>query len=135
LRKIDVFFYGLFMDESLLRSKGVSPVNIRPASLAGYQLRIGDRATLVTSQGGIVYGLAASLSHDELERLYSEPSLQAYKPEAVLVQLSDGDAFPALCFNLPEPLSEDERNAEYISKLRELAERLNFPEEYVQSIQ
>jgi len=28
-RRINVFFYGLFMDAELFRSKGVSPQNIR----------------------------------------------------------------------------------------------------------
>ena len=123
------------MDESLLRSKGVTHPDLRPAALNGYQLRIGNRATLIPVEGGIVYGLVASLSHDKVEQLYSEPSVQDYKPEAVLVHLSDGNRLPALCFNLPEPPSEEERNAEYAAKLRELARRLNFPDEYVQSIQ
>jgi len=135
MRKIDVFFYGLFMDEDLLRSKGVTPTNLRPASLYGYQLRIGKRATLVPEQSCQVFGLVASLTHNELERLYSEPSVQAYKAEAVLVHLSDGSVVPALCFNLPEPPSTGERNTEYVSKLRALARRLNFPEEYIVSIQ
>ena len=135
VRKIDVFFYGLFMDEDVLRSKGVISTNLHSASLKGYQLRIGDRATLVPSQSGLVFGLIASLSHDELERLYSEPSVYAYKPEAVLVHLSAGEVLPALCFNLPEPPSANERNAEYASKLRTLTRRLNFPEDYVASIQ
>jgi hypothetical protein len=135
LRKIDVFFYGLFMDEDLLRSKGVTPANIRSASLKGYQLRIGDRATLVPAQSGLVFGLVISLSHADLEQLYSEPSVQAYKPEAVLVQLLDGEKLPALCFNLIEPSSTHERNTEYAFKLRALAKRMNFPEEYVASIQ
>jgi hypothetical protein len=135
VRKIDVFFYGLFMDEDLLRAKGVTPENIRSASLTGYQLRIGDRATLLPAQSGHVFGLVASLSHAELEQLYSEPSVQAYKPEGIPVHLSDGGVLPALCFNLLEPPSTDERNAEYASKLRALARRLNFPEEYVASIQ
>jgi len=134
VRKIDVFFYGLFMDEGLLRAKGATPEHIRTASLEGYQLRIGDRATLVPAEAGLVFGLVIALSHASLEKLYSEPSLQAYKPEAVLIHLSNGDALPALCFNLPEPPSEDERNAEYAGKLRDLAKRLNFPQEYVQSI-
>ena len=134
MRNIDVFFYGLFMDESLLRSKGVADPNLRPATLTGYRLRIGNRATLIPMSGEIVYGLVASLSHDELERLYSEPGVQTYKPEAVLVHLPKGGGVPALCFNLPEPPSEEERNTEYAAKLRDLARQLNFPEEYVQSI-
>jgi hypothetical protein len=135
MRKIDVFFYGLFMDEELLRSKGVSPENLRSASVTGFQLRIGDRATLVPSASGRVHGLIASLSHAELEQLYAEPNVSAYRPEAVLAELSDGKVLAALCFNLPEPPSAAERNAEYASKLRSLAGRLNFPADYVASIQ
>src|SRR5688572_20765748 len=117
MRKIDVFFYGLFMDEDLLRSKGVTPTNLRSASLTGFQIRIGNRATLVPEQSGHVFGLVASLTHNELERLYSEPSVQAYKAEAVLVHLSDGSDVPALCFNLPDPPSTDEWNTGYASNL------------------
>ena len=135
MRKIVVFFYGLFMDEELLRSKGITPANLRPASVTGFELRIGNRATLVPSDSGRVFGVLASLSHAELERLYSESSVSAYRPEAVLVHLSTGEVLAALCFNLPEPPSIEERNIEYASRLRSLAERLNFPEEYVVSIQ
>jgi hypothetical protein len=135
VRKIDVFFYGLFMDEDLLRSKGVTPTNLRLGSVSGFQLLIGDRATLVPTQAGRVFGLIVSLTHTELERLYSEPGLRSYQPEPVLVHLLGGEALAALCFNLPEPPSADEHNAEYASRLRSLAARLNFPEEYIASIQ
>ena len=135
MRKIDVFFYGLFMDEDLLRSRGMTPVNLRPASVSGFQLRIGNRATLVRSPSGRGYGLVASLSHAELERLYAEPGVSAYRPEAVLANLPSGEVVAALCFNLPEPPAAGERNVDYASKLRSLAERLNFPAEYVASIQ
>lgn len=135
MRTIDVFFYGLFMDKGLLQSKGVMPTNLRLASVLGFQLRIGNRATLVPARSGRVFGLVASLSHTEVERLYSEPSVSAYRPEAVLVHLSNGEVLAALCFNLPKPPSADERNSDYATELRSLAERLNFPAEYVASIQ
>src|SRR5215475_12033456 len=135
MRKIDVFFYGLFMDEDLLQSKGVTPTNLRLASVSGFQLRIGDRATLVPDPSGRVFGLVASLSHVDVEQLYSESSVSAYRPEAVLVHLFNGEILAALCFNLPDPPSAEERNADYASKLRSLAERLDFPAEYVASIQ
>jgi hypothetical protein len=45
-RRIHVFFYGLFMDVDLLRSKGAQPENPRLASVSGFALRIGQRATL-----------------------------------------------------------------------------------------
>ena len=135
MRKIDVFFYGLFMDKDLLESKGLKPTNLRPGSVSGFQLRIGNRATLVPNQASHVFGLVASLSHQELERLYSEASVSTYRPEAVLVHLSDDEILPALCYNLPEPPSTEERNTDYAAKLRALAERLNFPADYVACIQ
>ena len=134
MRRIDVFFYGLFMDEDLLRAKGVMPIDISPAFVLGFQLRIGNRATLVPTQSGRVFGRIASLSHEELEQLYSEPGLQAYRPEAVLAQLLNGETRPALCFNLVDPPSPQERNPEYASELRSLAQRLDFPADYVASI-
>jgi hypothetical protein len=45
-RRIRVFFYGPFMDEELLRAKGVQPANPRQACVRGFALRIGERATL-----------------------------------------------------------------------------------------
>ena len=122
------------MDEDLLRAKGVTVPHLRPASVPGFQLRIGQRATLVPSKSGRVFGLIASLSHAELEKLYSEPSVQDYRPEAVLAHLADGETLAALCFNLVEPPSTDDRNPDYASRLRALAERLNFPADYVRSI-
>ena len=123
------------MDEDLLRTKGVKPINFRQASIPGFELRIGNRATLVPAQSSRVFGLIASLTHADLDLLYSDPSLQAYRPEAVLAHLANGETMPALCFNLVEPPSTAERNPEYASKLRALAERLGFPTEYLASIE
>ncbi len=58
-----------------------------------------------------------------------------YRPEAVIAQLMNGELLAALCFNLIEPPSANEHNPDYASKLRSLAERLQFPAEYVASIQ
>lgn len=35
-RRIDVFFYGLFMDKELLRKKGFAPTNERIALVHGF---------------------------------------------------------------------------------------------------
>lgn len=134
-RRADVFFYGLFMDETLLRSKGLEPQGGEQASVDGVALRIGERAALVPTPGGRVHRLVFSLTPPELERLYSEPSVQAYRPEAVLARLARGGAIAALCYNLPEPPSPGERNPEYASKLRALAQRIGLPAEYIASLQ
>ena len=133
-RRIDVFFYGLFMDDALLREKGLNPVNRRAAFVENFSLVIGARATLVPSAGRIAHGVLFSLTHAEVDALYGEASVNVYRPEAVSAQLEDGRVVPALCFNLPAPPSMAERNPQYASKLRELAARIGLPEDYVSSI-
>lgn len=133
-RRIDVFFYGLFMDAELLRAKGAQPVNVRSACVPGFALRIGQRATLLRSAEARAYGVVMELTHGEIEQLYSEASVRAYRPEAVIAELGDGSHVPAMCFNLLVPPSPEEANSEYAAKLRALAGRLGLPPEYVESI-
>ena len=133
-RRIDVFFYGLFMDEGLLREKGVNPCDRRLAELKNFQLVITHRATLVPSSGNVVHGIVFSLTHDEVDKLYADTSVSMYRPEAVLARLPDGNSVPCLCFNLPTVNPTGEHNADYATKLRALATQLKFPESYVQTI-
>ena len=134
-RRLDVFFYGLFMDQELLERKDVRFTDIRPAAVRGFKLRIGARAALVPTPAGEVHGLLMKLSHADIEKLYAEPSVRAYRPEPVLAVVHNGATVAALCFNLPEPPTPDERNAEYASTLRSLAQRVGLPSAYVASIQ
>jgi hypothetical protein len=133
-RLLDVFFYGLFMDQQLLSDKGAQATDVRLAAVPGFVLRLGARAALVPDSAGTVHGVVMKLSHLDLERLYSEPSLLAYRPEPVLATLHSGATVAALCFNLPEAPSPEERNAEYAAKLRALAQRIGLPGAYVASI-
>ncbi len=138
VRRIDVFFYGLFMDDGILREKGMNPGNRRMAFVENFSLVIGARATLVPCPSRTAHGVLFSLTHGEVDKLYSEASVSVYRPEAVSAQLADGSVIPALCFNLPvppSPLSIRERNPQYVSKLRELADRIGLPPSYVSSIQ
>lgn len=134
-RRVYTFFYGLFMDQDALRGKGYNPVDIRPAHVAGMTLRLGDRATLVPDPSGRVYGMLMALSHAELDRLYAEPSVAAYRPEPVLARLPDGAGVPALCFNLPvAPDDPHQSNQDYAAKLQAMARRLGLPEDYIAGI-
>lgn len=134
VRRIEVFFYGLFMADELLLEKGLSPKNKRLASVENFSLVIGDRASLAPAPGKKVYGVLFSLTHSEVDALYSEASVSLYRPEAVSAQLTDGSIVPALCFNLPVPPSMEESNAKYASKLRELAQRIGLPSSYVSTL-
>ena len=110
------------------------PSRKRPACVPGFALRIGQRATLLRIPDARVYGIVMELTHAEVEQLYSEASVRAYRPEAVLAELTDGSRVPALCFNLLVPPGPEEANSEYAAKLRELAHRLGLPSNYVESI-
>lgn len=133
-RRVDGFFYGLFMDAGVLRQSRVEPADPRRAYVDGFALRIGRRATLVPEDGARAYGMVFALTHDEFARLYEMPGLEDYRPEAVTARTLDGDSLPALCFNLrvaPEP---DEANADYAVRLRAVLAELGFPREYVESV-
>jgi hypothetical protein len=134
-RQIDSFFYGLFMDAQVLRQAGTKPSNLRRAYVADFELRIGQRATLVPSPGARAYGMLIALTHAELERLYSAPGLDLYRPEAVVAHLSEGAAIPALCYNLVQAPEPYERNPEYAKRLQSVLENLGFPVEYVESVE
>ena len=133
-RRIAIFFYGLFMDAEALRSKGVDPTNIRRATVRGFSIRIGQRAALVPDAAGQVCGIVMDLSHDDIDRLYAEPTVRVYRPEAVVCEIDEGIPVAALCFNLPVPPSARERNPDYASKLKELVRRLELPQEYINRI-
>jgi len=122
------------MDVELLRAKAANPTNARPASVPGFALRIGRRATLVRDSESTAHGIMMEVTQSEIEKLYSEASVSTYRPEAVLAQLADGSFVPALCFNLVVPPAADEANPEYAAKLRDLARRLKLPPGYVDRI-
>ena len=130
---MDVFFYGQFMDKSLLKSKGLNPTNPRVSRLDGYGLRIGERASLLQSEAERVYGIIMSLSNEELNVLYSEKSVSDYVPELVTVTTENKEQIDVTAYNLPAELVSG-RNKEYADSLAILAERIGLPSEYVDEI-
>ncbi len=133
-RRIDAFFYGLFMDESILRQSGVTPVNSRRAYVSDFALRIGNRATLVPSAGSKAFGMLTALTHSELVLLYNAAGLEHYRPEAVVAHTLHGSSVPALCYNLREAPGPGEGNAEYAERLKGVLGALGFPREYIESV-
>ena len=130
---VTVFFYGLFMDPSLLATKGVSPSKATVGCVDNYRLRIGRRATLVPSDGSRAYGVLMTLRADDVRALYSDDSVADYVAEPVSVVLPDGTVESAVCYNLPEHGLEG-ASSEYAKSLLMLAGRLGLPEEYLQEI-
>ncbi len=123
----DIFFYGLFMDESVLRAKGVEPRSPRKAVVRDYQLRIGQRAWLCRRPSSQAFGMVYSLTDSEIDSLYSEPGLEMYHPEFVVATYEDGSSSKVKTFNLSAATETDETNSEYAEKLRLVLDRLGFP--------
>ena len=121
------------MDADALRIKGLEPQHVQPVRVRGMRLRIGRRAALEESRDGITHGFLLELSHAEIERLYADPAVAVYRPEAVTAERADGSTVAALCYNLPSAPAADERNPEYAAKLRALATRLQLPADYIES--
>ncbi len=133
-RRIDGFFYGLFMDKTVLGQFKVKATNPRKAQVEGFELRIGNKATLVAKTGAKSYGMLYSLTHEDLNKLYHAPGLVSYKPEAIVVHTLSGEKTPALCYNLDKVPGPDEANEEYAKKLSKVLTQLEFPEDYIASI-
>ncbi|MEM7281920.1 MAG: gamma-glutamylcyclotransferase family protein [Pseudomonadota bacterium] len=129
-----VFFYGLFMDKDLLEKKGLTPKNVRPACLKGYQLKIGQRATLVPADGSESYGTIMEMDDEELTQLYSGDGVEEYLPEIVEIQTMTGQSCAVTSYILP-PEKTSGRNSEYAAQLAKVAWKLHLPDAYINEIE
>ena len=123
----DIFFYGLFMDERVLREKGVHPRASRKAVVNGYRLKIGERAMMLPEPSSQVFGMVHVLTEREVDLLYAEPGLDMYRPETVVATFEDGSTRSVTTFNLQQTTTEEKVNTEYAMKLQRVLERLGFP--------
>ena len=116
------------MDPALLEQKGVEPRNARIAVAENYELRIGNKATLLRAAGTgkQAHGIVYSLTHGEIHSLYWGAGLNDYASEAIMVRIG-GESIPVLCCNLIEPPAEHESNAEYEGNLKGTMSRLGVP--------
>lgn len=131
--EIQVFFYGLFMDESLLASRGVHASGASIGHVDGYRLRIGERATLLPEPGSRAYGVLMTIAPEDAAALYSEQSVADYVAEPVVVSLAGNAKVTAACYNLPaEKLAG--ANPAYATALLALATQIGLPESYIREI-
>ena len=128
-----IFFYGLFMDESILKEKGFHPTSPVLAYIDGYCLRIGERATLIKSTGQRAFGAIMDLSEEELNRLYSDPSVVDYIPEQVIAHKIEGGAKNVLSYNLPKEKLVG-KNKDYAISLSEVAKKIGLPQSYINEV-
>lgn len=128
-----IFFYGLFMDVRLLRTKGIEPSETSVGFVDGFDLRIGERATLAHSPDGRAYGVMMTITPDEVAGLYAEDGVADYRPERVTVTRMDGTQTVATCYNLPGT-DIGHANHDYAESLLDVAIELGFPGSYLSRI-
>ena len=128
-----IFFYGLYMYESVLTEKGIQPASSAIGYVDGYALHIGERATLVREEGGRTYGIMMDIDEKEAQALYADESVADYRRESVVVHLNKGVQRDAFCYNLPYDQFAG-TNTEYATALFMLATKLCLPENYLSQI-
>ena len=130
---MEVFFYGLFMDDTILLKNGIKPSNPRRGCLNDYALKIGNRASLIPCKNEKSYGIVMTIDNEAIDNLYAEASVADYIPEEVNVVINKNHSITATCFNLPlESLTGT--NESYAISLYKLAKQKGFPNDYLEKI-
>jgi hypothetical protein len=131
------FFYGSYINRHVLAEVGLSPAQWEVARLGGFDIVIRPRANLVRSEKHCVWGILATATHAELERLYAHAKDvlgEVYLPEAVLAETADGKWRPALSYIAPVMEPRPAAN-DYIDRIAGPAREYGFPERYVRRIE
>lgn len=132
------FFYGSNMNLDILKAVDYIPKQVEAAILQGYDIKIRPLANLTRSDRHCVYGILATGTHDELDRLYGryvhEELGAIYLPHPVLCEKLDGTLLPALCYLCPEMESASATN-EYLDRIVESARTFGFPDWYIERLE
>ena len=133
-----VFFYGSYMSFDVLAEVNLVPRAWEVACLPGFELAIAPRANLIRAERGVVWGINATATHADLDRLYGEHAKgllgETYLPEAVLTHAADGALRPAMTYICPE-MAPRAADTAYVERIAAPARRLGFPAWYVERIE
>ncbi|MFQ5955722.1 MAG: gamma-glutamylcyclotransferase family protein [Kiloniellales bacterium] len=132
------FFYGSNINLDVLKKVDYIPSRVEVARLHGFDIRIRPLANLVRSDRHCVYGILATGTHAELDRLYGRyvrDELGAvYLPQAVLCEKLDGTLMPALCYVAPE-IEPAQATDDYLDRIIAPAREFGFPDWYIERLE
>ncbi len=131
---MDAFFYGLYMDEDVLRSLNIEPKVPRVARIDGFDLDLRGAVKAIPCAGQSVWGIIFELSQADVHRMYSGPKTRLYTPSVVRARTDQGEELAVTCYNQVEDATA-EFNVDYFEKLMPVMEKANLPPEYVRHIQ
>lgn len=135
--KVWVFFYGSYMNRDVLKEVDLAPEQWEVARVGGFDIVIQPRANLIRSDRHCVYGILASATHAELNRLYAHAKDvlgETYLPEAVLAQTTSGEWRSALCYIAPS-MDEGPAAKDYVERILKAARDYSFPGWYIQQLE
>ena len=136
-RRVDVFYYGSYMNDKVLAEAGMADRPRLVASLQDYALHIGPMANLVPAAGRTAFGLVIPCDHDELERLYGQEAMKLlgsrYLPEAILVRDTAGRYLPVLTY-ISHDLEPGPADPAYMDRILEPARTHGFPGWFLEHI-
>ena len=137
-KRVDVFFYGSYINLSVLAEVDLRPSRVEVARLHGWRFSINPLARIDPDGVASAWGIVADASHAELERLYTEHARGAlggtYLPEAVLVEMAQGGWRSALTY-VQSHMAPAPPASEYVDRIASAARRLGFPDMYISHIE
>ncbi|MDX1402579.1 MAG: gamma-glutamylcyclotransferase family protein [Kiloniellales bacterium] len=137
-RSVWTFYYGSNINLEILKRFDYLPEKVEVAKLHGFDITISPLANLVPSDEHLVYGILATGTHDDLERLYGtyvKGELGAtYLPEAVLCETLDGRWIPALCYIAPQ-MPGAQATDDYIDRIVNPGREYGFPDWYIRKLE
>jgi len=138
VRKIQVFLYGSAINLEVLEKTGLKKRAFAPASLVGFELVIQPVANLVENGDGIVFGILANFTHEEINTLVGQHTSSLtkaiYNPEPVIVRTRGGKIVPAATFMSVDLEPAAASNA-YINRILKSATNYGFPRWYLEHIE
>ncbi len=136
-RYVDVFFYGSYINFTVLQEADIGARAYQVARLPNYKLVIAPLANLVPEEGFVSYGILTQLNPVELERLYREHAYKKlggiYLPEAVLVYTDTRVMIPALTY-IAHDMETAKPDPAYVARILGPARDYGFPPQYLAHI-
>ena len=137
-RTVWTFYYGSNINLEILKRFDYVPDRVEVARLPGFDITVSPLANLVPSERHCVYGILATGTHDDLDRLYGryvQDELGAtYLPEAVLCETLDRRWVPALCY-IAEPTEPSQATDDYLDRIVKPARDFGFPAWYIEKLE
>lgn len=135
--KVQTFFYGSYINPSVLAEVDLHPESFEVVRLAGFDIIIGPLANLIRSERHTVYGVLTETTHEDLSRLYDHAEHilgSVYLPEAVLCQTRQGTFVPALCY-ISHDMEAVPASPDYIGRIVQPAKEYGFPAWYIERLE